>query len=83
MVARLSRHPNVSYLANVTGRFDLIAIVVTKSSMEFSDFMEKVLSEIPNVLRTETFVTLHVYKGQVIGLDARHLLENIDIAAPG
>ncbi|MFC1902236.1 Lrp/AsnC family transcriptional regulator [Chloroflexota bacterium] len=76
---QLSSHPNVIYLANVTGRFDLIAIVVTKSSSEFSDFMEKALSSIPNVLRTETFVNLNVYKGQVMGLDTGHFVKTLKI----
>ena len=78
---RLARHPNVCYLANVTGRFDFIAIVVTRSSAEFADFMEKEISAIPNVWRTETFVNLHVFKGQVVGLDTGHLVDNLDISA--
>jgi Lrp/AsnC family transcriptional regulator for asnA, asnC and gidA len=81
VASRLTKHPNVSYLANVTGRFDLIAIVVTRSSAEFADFMEKVISTIPNVLRTETFVNLHVFKGQIIGLEAKHLVTDLDISA--
>ena len=77
VVKQLSRNPNVCYLANVTGRFDLIAIVVTRSAAEFADFMEKVVSSVPNVLRTETFVNLHVYKGMVVGGDIGHLVDNI------
>ncbi len=76
---RLAKHPNVCYVANVTGRFDLITIVVTKSSEEFADFMEKVISDIPSVLRTETFVNLHVYKGQVVGLETGQLVNILDI----
>ena len=80
VASRLIKHPNVCYLANVTGRFDLIAIVVTRSSTEFADFMEQVISTIPNVLRTETFVTLHIYKGQLVGLDTGHLVSNLDVS---
>jgi len=76
---RLAKHPNVCYVANVTGRFDLITIVVTKSSEEFADFMENVISDIPSVLRTETFVNLHVYKGQVVGLETGQLVNILDI----
>jgi Lrp/AsnC family transcriptional regulator for asnA, asnC and gidA len=76
---RLAKHPNVSYVANVTGRFDLITIVVTKSSEEFADFMENVISDIPSVLRTETFVNLHVYKGQIVGLETGQLVNILDI----
>ncbi|OGO21357.1 MAG: hypothetical protein A2144_03780 [Chloroflexi bacterium RBG_16_50_9] len=76
---RLTKHPNVCYVANVTGRFDLMAIVVTRSSTEFADFMETVIAAIPNVLRTETFVNLHVYKGQVTGVDTGYLVDTIII----
>ena len=31
--------------------------------------MEKEISTIPSILRTETFVNLHVFKGRVVGLD--------------
>lgn len=82
MVAdQLTKHPNVCYLANVTGRYDFIAIVVTKSSEEFANFVENVISAIPSILRTETFVNLHIYKGQVIGLDTGHLVSNLDISS--
>jgi len=78
---QLAKHPNVCYLANVTGRFDVIAIVVTRTSGEFAEFMENVVSAIPGVLRTETFVNLNIYKGQVIGLDTGHLVSNLDISS--
>ncbi len=65
----LSRHANVCYLANVTGRYDMIAIIVTRSSREFADFIENTVSPIPGVDRTETFVSLNVFKGEAIGLD--------------
>lgn len=78
---QLTKQPNVCYLANVTGRYDLIAIVVTMSAGEFSEFVENVISEIPGILRTETFVTLHTYKGQVAGLDTRRLVSNLDVSS--
>ena len=77
---QLNSHPNICYLANVTGRFEFIAIVVTKSSREFADFVENVISSIPSISRTETFVNLRIYKGQVIGLDTGNLISNIDIS---
>ena len=79
---QLAKNPNVCYLANVTGRYDFIAIVITRSSGEFTVFMENVISGIPSILRTETFVNLHVYKGQVIGLDTGHLVSNLDLSPP-
>ncbi len=76
---QLTKHANICYLANVTGRYDFIAIVVTKSSREFADFVENIISAIPSILRTETFVNLRIYKGRVIGLDTGHLVSSIDI----
>lgn len=76
---QLAENSNVCYLANVTGRYEFIAIVVTRSSREFADFMENVISAIPSILRTETFVNLHIYKGQASGLDTRQLVSNLDI----
>lgn len=78
---QLTKHASICYLANVTGRFDFIAIVVTKSSSEFADFVENVISAIPSILRTETFVNLRIYKGEIIGLDTGHLVSNLDISS--
>ena len=79
--SQLIQHKNVCYLANVTGRYDLIAIIVTKSSREFAEFMENVVSEIPSIIRTETFVSLNIYKGQQIGMDTQQLISNLDLSA--
>lgn len=78
VASQLTKHPNVCYLANVTGKYDFIAIIVTKSSDEFADFVETVVSNIPSIIRTETFVNLHIYKGEVVGLDTGHLVSNLD-----
>ena len=83
VAAQLIKHPNVCYLANVTGRYEFIAIIATKTSREFADFMENVVSAIPSVIRTETFVNLNIYKGQAIGLDTSHLVSNLDISSLG
>jgi len=74
----LAKNPNVCYLANVTGRYEFIAIVVTRSSAEFASFIENVVSAIPGILRTETFVNLNIYKGHGNGLDTTQLLGNLD-----
>lgn len=81
VAGELTRHSNVCYLANVTGRYDFIAIVVTRSPREFADFMENVISAIPSILRTETFVNLNIYKGQGNGLDTGQLISNLDISS--
>jgi Lrp/AsnC family transcriptional regulator for asnA, asnC and gidA len=81
IASQIAKHPNVCYLANVTGRFDFILIVLTRTSGEFAEFMENAISAIPGILRTETFVNLHIYKGQVIGLDTGHLISKLDISS--
>ena len=77
---QLIEHPNICYLANVTGRYDLIALVITKSSSEYSDLVENVISPLPSIVRTETFVNLRIYKGQVIGIDTDHLISNLEVS---
>ena len=77
---QLAKNPNVCYLANVTGRYEFIAIIVTKTSADFADFMENVISAIPSIIRTETFVSLHIHKGYTTGLDTTQLISNIDIS---
>jgi len=71
---RLMEHPNVCYLAEVTGRYDLIALVIAKSASEYSELVESLIAPLPSILRIETSVSLHNYKGQIIGTDASHLI---------
>lgn len=80
---QLAKNPNICYLVNVTGRYELLATVVTRSSKEFAYFMENVVSAIPNVLKTETFVALNVYKGAGSGMDMLQLIGSLDQFAPG
>ena len=77
---QLAQNPNVCFLANVTGRYEFIAIILTRSSREFADFMENVVSAISSIARTETFVTLNIYKGRGNGLDTSQLISNLDIS---
>ncbi len=79
---KLAQNPNICYLVNVTGRYELLATVVTRSSKEFAYFMENVVSAIPHVLKTETFVALNVYKGSGSGMDMLQLIGNLNQFAP-
>ncbi len=74
----LVRKPNVCYLAFVTGRYDLIAVVVTRTPQELSHFIEAEISSIPGILRTETFVNLDIIKGGWSGIDTAQLIDNLD-----
>ncbi len=77
----LAKHPNVCYLANVTGAYDFIAIIVAQSTREFAVFMEDNVSCIPNVTKTETFVTLNIYKGKPGALDMSQLVSALPVAS--
>ena len=78
----LSQNPAVCQLVWVTGRYDLIAIVVTQSTEEFANFMVNELSAIPSVVRTETFVSLGMVKGAVSLADTSELINTLDIPSP-
>lgn len=71
----LAQKPNVYYLAFVTGRYDLLAIVMCRSPEDLSNFIKEHISSIPSILRTETFVNLEVIKSPWTGAwDAVQLL---------
>jgi len=74
----LTKKPNVCRLAFVAGRYDLMALVLSQSHKELSDFIEKEISIIPSVLRTETFVNLDVIKGAWSGTDITQLISDLD-----
>lgn len=77
----LAKKPNVCYLAFVTGRYDMVAVVMTRSPEELAHFIEKELSAIPSILRTETFVNLEVLKGGWPMIDTTQLLSSVDISS--
>jgi len=79
VTATLVQHPDVCYLANVTGQYDLVAIVVTRSAKDFSDFVDITISSISSVIRTETFVCLNTYKGLEGGPDLGQIIANIEV----
>jgi len=78
----LSKNPAVCQLAWVTGRYDLIATVVTRSTEEFANFMANELSTIPSVVRTETFVSLGMVKGAVGLADTIELVRELNVTLP-
>ncbi|MEE8421019.1 MAG: Lrp/AsnC family transcriptional regulator [Dehalococcoidales bacterium] len=80
---KLADNPNICHLVNVTGRYELLATVVTRSSKEFAHFMESVVSAIPHVLKTETFVALNIYKGSGNSMDMLQLVDNLNQPAHG
>ena len=58
----LAAKPNVYYLAFVTGRYDMLALVLARTPEELSKFIKEHISSMPSILRTETFVNLEILK---------------------
>jgi len=58
----LGKMTNVYYLAFVTGRYDVVAIILSKSTQELSDFIKDHISNVPGIVRSETLVNLEVRK---------------------
>lgn len=78
----LVTHPDICYMANVTGRYDFIIVVRTRSSREFADFMENIVSRVQGIERTETFVNLQIFKGEIIGSDVKFLMNHVNSLLP-
>jgi DNA-binding Lrp family transcriptional regulator len=65
---------NVGYLAFIAGRYDVLAVIMARSSEELSDFIEKEINTIPGVLGTETYLNLDIIKGAWQGIDTKLLI---------
>ena len=58
----LVQKPNVYYLAFVAGRYDMLALIVARTPGELSNFFKEHVSNIPSIIKTETFVNLEIIK---------------------
>ena len=58
--ARLVQSPNVYYLAGCTGNYDIIGLFAFHSPADFDAFVKNVIATIPEVVRTSTYVVMHV-----------------------
>jgi Lrp/AsnC family transcriptional regulator for asnA, asnC and gidA len=58
--ARLVQYPNVYFLCGCTGNIDIMGIFVFSSPSEFDKFVKDVIANIPEIVRTTTFVVMHV-----------------------
>jgi Lrp/AsnC family transcriptional regulator for asnA, asnC and gidA len=56
----LIKSPNVYYLCGCTGTIDIIGIFVFHSPSEFDEFVKNVIASIPEIVRTTTFVVMHI-----------------------
>ena len=78
----LAANKNICYLAFVTGKYDLLAVVLTRTAEEYSQFLEKELSGLPSVLRTETFVNLEIIKGTWQMVDTSAIVNSLAESHP-
>lgn len=73
----LAGNPHVYYLAFVTGRYDLVALMILRTPEELSKFIKEEISKIPSIVRTETLVNLEIIKSPWIGpWDISKLINN-------
>lgn len=56
----LIKSPNVYYLCGCTGTYDIIGIFVFHAPKEFDEFVKDVIANIPEIVRTSTFVAMHI-----------------------
>ncbi|MGD2165692.1 MAG: Lrp/AsnC family transcriptional regulator [Anaerolineae bacterium] len=59
---RVAQFPEVSYLFQASGEFDLFVEVYCKDREHFVDFLNNKLHRIPGILSTRTFMILKMYK---------------------
>lgn len=77
---KLAKSKHVCYLAFVAGRFDLVAIILSQSPEELSQFVEKEISAIPSILRTETSINLDIIKGEPGLVDTIQLVRSLQLS---
>lgn len=58
----IAKLPEVSYLFQAAGEFDLIAEVFCKDRDHFVSFLNNKLQQIPGVVRTQSFMILKLHK---------------------
>lgn len=56
----LIKSPNVYYLCGCTGTYDIIGIFLFHAPKEFDEFVKDVIANIPEIVRTSTFVAMHI-----------------------
>jgi len=56
----LIESPNVYFLCGCTGTYDIIGIFLFHAPKEFDEFVKDVIANIPEIVRTSTFVAMHI-----------------------
>lgn len=69
----LVESPNVYYLCGCTGTYDIIGLLTFHTPAEFDEFVKNVIANIPEIVRTSTFVVMHISRSP--------WKDNLDVAA--
>ena len=64
----LSSQPEVKWISTTTGRFDVLAMVLFRSTDELSEFIHTQVAKIDGIRDSETFICLHVKKGKYVAV---------------
>ncbi len=56
----LIKSPNVYYLCGCTGNLDIIGIFIFRGPSDFDEFVKEVIANIPEIVRTSTYVVMHI-----------------------
>ena len=62
----ITNFPEVKWVATTTGRFDILALARFHSTDELATFVRKELAKVKGMKGSETFVCLHVERGDHI-----------------
>jgi DNA-binding Lrp family transcriptional regulator len=71
VVEALSKLENLEELYEVTGEFDIVALVTTTDIEEFRDILKNRIMKIKGVRSTVTSIVLHSHKGPKSSNDPR------------
>jgi Lrp/AsnC family transcriptional regulator for asnA, asnC and gidA len=58
----LSTHPNVHYIAECTGAYDMFIGVWLESTQRLAQFIKEFVAKFPSIRSSETFMIMNVYK---------------------
>ena len=73
----LTQDERVCYLTLVAGRYDLVAVVIARSTEDLSDFIEGKNRPSAGIVRSETFVALRSFKGSIPAMDTLQLIAGL------
>ena len=68
-IAEIAGCPEVSWLASVTGEYDLVVDVMCRNIEHLDEFLNRRLGQVPGVKATQTALYLKIYKVALPDLD--------------